>query len=73
MNESNYGELPSHYDSGETETGWPGDGSGADDLADYNTSQGDHYHDESESPVESGGEDEHLESEFEARTECEGY
>ena len=44
------------------ETGWPGDGSGMDDLADYNQNEADDY----------GGEDRWLDSDYEDRTEL-GY
>lgn len=44
------------------ETGWPGDGSGMDDLADHNQNEADDY----------GGEDRWLDSDYEDRTEL-GY
>lgn len=42
--------------------GWPGDGSGEDDLADYNAREADDYADE-------GREDEYLDASYEDRTE----
>lgn len=53
----------SYEDSVSSETqGWPGDGSGQDDLADYNQNEADDYRDE-------GREDDWLESDYEDRTE----
>ena len=40
MDETPLGEL---IDGGNDEYGWPGDGSGTDDLADYNTNEADDY------------------------------
>ncbi len=34
------------HDEDTVETGWPGDGSGEDDLADYNQNEADDYRDE---------------------------
>lgn len=48
-------------ESFEDNAGWPGDGSGEDDLADYNANEADDYRDE-------GGEDAHLESAYEDLT-----
>lgn len=45
--------------------GWPGDGGGEDDLADYNQNEADDYRHE-------GAEDSHLEMEYEDRNGC-GY
>jgi len=35
-----------HVDDDLRDYGWPGDGSGEDDLADYNANEADDYHDE---------------------------
>lgn len=43
--------------------GWPGDGSGEDDLADMNANEADDYRDE-------GGEDSYLDASWEDRFEC---
>lgn len=48
MNEpknENCGEDLGHYED-QTETGFPGDGSGVDDLADYNQNEADDYRNE---------------------------
>jgi len=50
------------YDGG----GWGGDGSGTDDLADYNANEADDYHDE-------GNEDAGLDSYYEGLTEIGDY
>lgn len=52
-------------DTYDVDHGWPGDGSGTDDLADYNQNEADDYRNE-------GGEDSHLEMEYEDRNGC-GY
>ena len=49
------------YDGG----GWPGDGSGTDDLADYNANEADDYRNE-------GGEELYLDSQYEDANGC-GY
>lgn len=43
--------------------GWPGDGSGEDDFADYNANEADDYGNE-------GAEDSYLDAAYEDRTEC---
>lgn len=50
------------YDGG----GWPGDGSGADDLADMHANEADDYRDE-------GMEDYHLDASYEERFELPDY
>jgi hypothetical protein len=50
--------LETAYDGG----GWAGDGSGTDDLADYNANEADSYRDE-------GAEDAGLDSYWEAQTD----
>ena len=50
-------------DTGEAYDGWPGDGSGTDDLADYNANEADDYRNE-------GGEDSWLEAAYEDRNVC---
>ena len=54
-----------YEDSVSSDTGWPGDGSGTDDLADYNANEADDYRNE-------GGEDSHLEMQYEDANGC-GY
>jgi hypothetical protein len=50
----------------EPQEGWPGDGSGTDDLADYNANEADDYRDEGGGP-EDGPEDQHLDASWEDR------
>lgn len=51
-----------YEDSVSADTGWPGDGSGEDDLADYNQNEADDYRDE-------GAEDSYLDSYYEDQTD----
>jgi hypothetical protein len=51
-----------YEDSVSSDTGWPGDGSGTDDLADYNQNEADDYRDE-------GAEDSYLDSYYEDQTD----
>jgi hypothetical protein len=44
--ESHYGTHPNLYMAYPTREGWPGDGSGEDDFADYNANEVDDYRDE---------------------------
>ncbi len=44
----------------DSQHGWPGDGSGEDDFADYNANEADDYRDE-------GGEDSYLDASYEDR------
>lgn len=44
------------------QAGWPGDGSGEDDFADYNANEADDYRDE-------GNEDAYLDASYEDRTD----
>ena len=50
-------------DMDEEYNGWPGDGSGEDDFADFNQNEANDYRDEC-------GEDSWLESEYEDRNGC---
>lgn len=51
--------------------GWPGDGSGEDDLADYNANEADDYAGEGadDASAYEGGEDEYLDASYEDRTD----